>query len=116
MKDDGYEVDHGGKLITVFSAPNYCDQVAGVRDQGQGDGRILPVQAIKSTSNQSAKCEPSCHPQLWGEEGKGDCMILAACCLHIEEEGSGRGEWEGGEGQGGGGGEGERGWCNIFCY
>jgi len=25
VKDDGYEVDHDGKCITVFSAPNYCD-------------------------------------------------------------------------------------------
>ncbi|XP_024387762.1 serine/threonine-protein phosphatase 5 [Physcomitrium patens] len=27
VKDEGYELDHGGKLITVFSAPNYCDQM-----------------------------------------------------------------------------------------
>lgn len=27
VKDQGYEVDHGGKCITVFSAPNYCDQM-----------------------------------------------------------------------------------------
>ncbi len=27
VKDEGYEVDHGGKCITVFSAPNYCDQM-----------------------------------------------------------------------------------------
>ncbi|KAJ4904130.1 Serine/threonine-protein phosphatase 5 [Raphanus sativus] len=27
VKDEGYEVDHDGKLITVFSAPNYCDQM-----------------------------------------------------------------------------------------
>ena len=27
MKDEGYEIEHEGKLITVFSAPNYCDQV-----------------------------------------------------------------------------------------
>ena len=27
MKDDGFEVDHDGLLITVFSAPNYCDQM-----------------------------------------------------------------------------------------
>lgn len=27
MKEEGYEVEHGGKLITVFSAPNYCDEM-----------------------------------------------------------------------------------------
>ncbi|KAL1347812.1 hypothetical protein HN51_023838 [Arachis hypogaea] len=27
VKDEGYEIDHDGKLITVFSAPNYCDQM-----------------------------------------------------------------------------------------
>lgn len=27
VRDEGYEVEHGGKVITVFSAPNYCDQM-----------------------------------------------------------------------------------------
>ncbi len=27
MKDEGYEVGAGGRLITIFSAPNYCDQM-----------------------------------------------------------------------------------------
>ncbi|KAH7642321.1 serine/threonine-protein phosphatase 5 [Dermatophagoides farinae] len=27
VKDNGYEVAHGGKCITVFSAPNYCDRM-----------------------------------------------------------------------------------------
>ncbi|OQR71252.1 serine/threonine-protein phosphatase 5-like [Tropilaelaps mercedesae] len=27
VKPEGYEVAHGGKCITVFSAPNYCDQM-----------------------------------------------------------------------------------------
>ncbi|KAJ7963879.1 Serine/threonine protein phosphatase [Quillaja saponaria] len=27
VKDEGYEIEHNGKLITVFSAPNYCDQM-----------------------------------------------------------------------------------------
>ena len=27
VKDEGYEVEANGQLITVFSAPNYCDQM-----------------------------------------------------------------------------------------
>jgi len=27
VKDEGYLVEHDGKCVTVFSAPNYCDQV-----------------------------------------------------------------------------------------
>lgn len=27
VKEEGYLVEHGGKCITVFSAPNYCDQM-----------------------------------------------------------------------------------------
>ena len=27
VKDEGYEIHHNGKCITVFSAPNYCDQM-----------------------------------------------------------------------------------------
>jgi len=27
VRDEGFEVEQGGKLVTVFSAPNYCDQM-----------------------------------------------------------------------------------------
>jgi len=27
VKDEGYEVQEGGKCITIFSAPNYCDRM-----------------------------------------------------------------------------------------
>lgn len=27
VKEEGYEVIHNGQLVTVFSAPNYCDQM-----------------------------------------------------------------------------------------
>jgi serine/threonine-protein phosphatase 5 len=36
VKQDGYEVMHDGKCITIFSAPNYCDSVGneGVCESG----------------------------------------------------------------------------------
>lgn len=27
VKEEGYHIDHDGKCVTVFSAPNYCDQM-----------------------------------------------------------------------------------------
>jgi len=27
VKDEGYEVEADGKVCTIFSAPNYCDQM-----------------------------------------------------------------------------------------
>ena len=27
MKEEGYEVEADGRVITIFSAPNYCDQM-----------------------------------------------------------------------------------------
>ena len=27
VKDEGYEVAHGGYVVTIFSAPRYCDQM-----------------------------------------------------------------------------------------
>lgn len=27
VREQGYEEEHGGRCITVFSAPNYCDQM-----------------------------------------------------------------------------------------
>ncbi len=27
VKDEGYDLQKGGRVITVFSAPNYCDQM-----------------------------------------------------------------------------------------
>lgn len=28
VKMEGYEVAHNGRIVTIFSAPNYCDQMA----------------------------------------------------------------------------------------
>ena len=27
VKEEGYAIEHGGKCVTIFSAPNYCDSI-----------------------------------------------------------------------------------------
>lgn len=52
VKTEGYEIDHNGKLVTVFSAPNYCDQVCSLRFQSwcygrAGDSVVAVVRALR---------------------------------------------------------------------
>ena len=35
----GYEIEHSGRLVTVFSAPNYCDQMG--NKAADSDGVLL---------------------------------------------------------------------------
>jgi serine/threonine-protein phosphatase 5 len=50
VKDEGYEVEAGGKLITVFSAPNYCDQMGNkgaiLSFDSQGDYTVTQFEAV----------------------------------------------------------------------
>lgn len=41
MKEEGYERDHDGQLITVFSAPNYCDQMGNKGALIRFDGKTM---------------------------------------------------------------------------
>merc|ERR1719230_790392 len=41
MKEEGYEMEHDGKLITIFSAPNYCDQMGNKGAFIKLDGKTL---------------------------------------------------------------------------
>lgn len=41
MKEEGYEVAHGGYTITIFSAPNYCDQMVGGVEMGRCGWAVL---------------------------------------------------------------------------
>lgn len=47
VKDEGYEIEHDGKLITVFSAPNYCDQVFSFSMDGCLLCYLLVVESIR---------------------------------------------------------------------
>ena len=46
VKDEGYLVEHNGRLCTIFSAPNYCDQMG-------NKGAVIAFDA--------ADCNPSYH-------------------------------------------------------
>lgn len=55
VKDAGYEVEHGGKLITVFSAPNYCDQLG-------NDAAFINLKGDLSYTIDTFKAQP--HPDV----------------------------------------------------
>lgn len=50
VKDEGYVVEHAGRCITVFSAPNYCDQMgnkgAFIRLRAEGDPEFNKFTAV----------------------------------------------------------------------
>eukprot|EP00747_Dinoflagellata_sp_TGD_P186549 gnl/TRDRNA2_/TRDRNA2_43622_c1_seq1.p1 gnl/TRDRNA2_/TRDRNA2_43622_c1~~gnl/TRDRNA2_/TRDRNA2_43622_c1_seq1.p1 ORF type:complete len:420 (+),score=103.25 gnl/TRDRNA2_/TRDRNA2_43622_c1_seq1:85-1260(+) len=41
MKEEGYEVEHDGQVVTIFSAPNYCDQMGNKGAFIHLDGKTL---------------------------------------------------------------------------
>ena len=43
VRDEGYEVEQGGKLVTIFSAPNYCDQMGNKGAFIRFDDRCAPA-------------------------------------------------------------------------
>ena len=57
VKDEGYEIDHDGKLITVFSAPNYCDQMG-----NKGAFIRFDAQCIPNITSFSAVPHPPSRP------------------------------------------------------
>ena len=50
VKEEGYEVEADGKLVTVFSAPNYCDQMgnkaAVMHLDHEGDYTVTQFEAV----------------------------------------------------------------------
>ena len=60
VKDEGYEVEHDGKLITVFSAPNYCDHMGNSGAFITFDSTMIP-----SFTKFSAVAHPDVKPMAY---------------------------------------------------
>ena len=77
VKDEGFEIEHGGKLITVFSAPNYCDQMgnkgAYLRVTFPGVGGDAVVEPVSFTAARHPNVRPMqyANPALFGGFGGG---------------------------------------------
>lgn len=67
LKNDGYVVDHNGKCITVFSAPNYCDQMGnqGAFVRFSNDNNMEPV-----FTQFSAVSHPNVPPMMYAGAGQ----------------------------------------------
>eukprot|EP00937_MAST-01D_sp_MAST-1D-sp2_P002623 g2623.t1 len=63
VKDEGYLVEHDGKCITIFSAPNYCDQM------GNKGAFITFGQDMKPKFTQySAVAHPNVRPMAYASQ------------------------------------------------
>ncbi|KAK9663892.1 hypothetical protein RND81_14G004600 [Saponaria officinalis] len=62
VKMDGYEFEHDGRLVTVFSAPNYCDQFGNYGAFLRFEAPSMKFNAIKF----SAVPHPRATPILYG--------------------------------------------------
>eukprot|EP01127_Copromyxa_protea_P018304 TRINITY_DN5727_c0_g1_i1.p1 TRINITY_DN5727_c0_g1~~TRINITY_DN5727_c0_g1_i1.p1 ORF type:complete len:484 (-),score=125.10 TRINITY_DN5727_c0_g1_i1:47-1498(-) len=54
VRDKGYTIEHNGQLITVFTAPNYCDQVG-------NEGAWVTVKREGDSQTYSHKCTSFSH-------------------------------------------------------
>ncbi|PVU90396.1 hypothetical protein BB561_004899 [Smittium simulii] len=55
QKDSGYEIEHDGQLVTVFSAPNYCDTMGNL-------GAYMRVDSLLNIDYKTFKAVP--HPPV----------------------------------------------------
>lgn len=65
VKQEGYEVDHDGKLVTVFSAPNYCDQMGNKGALIRFKGADMKPKYIQYTHVEHPKNPPMRYANPW---------------------------------------------------
>eukprot|EP01068_Selenidium_serpulae_P018486 Selendium_serpulae@DN6461_c0_g1_i1.p3 len=65
MKEEGYEIEHGGQLVTVFSAPNYCDQMGNKGAFLRFNGKDLKPQYTTYTAVPHPEVKPMKYASPW---------------------------------------------------
>ena len=68
VKDGGYEVAHDGYLITVFSAPNYCDNMSnkGAYIRFNGNDMVPHFNVFDAVPHPDVKCMAYANQGLFG--------------------------------------------------
>eukprot|EP01041_Mallomonas_annulata_P004960 gene4960-9926_t len=68
VKDAGYVVEHDGKCITVFSAPNYCDQMGNLGAFVRFNGNTTP-QFTQFSASPHPNIPPMRYAGMFGQFG-----------------------------------------------
>jgi hypothetical protein len=65
VKQEGYEYQKGGKVLTVFSAPNYCDQMGNKGAFVRFNGRDLEPKITSFEKVEHPKIPPMAYASQW---------------------------------------------------
>ena len=65
VKDEGYEVEADGRLITIFSAPNYCDQMGNKGAFIRFNGKDLDPKITSFEKVEHPKIPPMAYASQW---------------------------------------------------
>lgn len=66
MKDEGYEVEADGRVITIFSAPNYCDQMKNKGAFIRFKGSDMRPQFVQFDAVEHPKIPPMAYSRNFG--------------------------------------------------
>jgi serine/threonine-protein phosphatase 5 len=66
MKDEGYEVEAEGRVITIFSAPNYCDQMKNKGAYILFKGSEMKPQFVQFPAVEHPKIPPMAYARNFG--------------------------------------------------
>ena len=66
VKPEGFEYQKGGKVLTIFSAPNYCDQMGNKGAYVRFTGADMQPNITSFEKVDHPKVPPMAYAQSWG--------------------------------------------------